>query len=356
MYEDKHTSGASQTSIPSEEFEKILRSMGYKLVDCGDHWRSQALYRNGDNSTALKIYKNTGVWMDFVQEKGCQPFESLVKLTVGDSKDFADTLKKIREDKSYTHNVVERIEMEEVYPDDVLDKLFPNYKFYQDKNISEETQKAFRIGLAGVGKMYRRMVFPVYNENAQIIGFSGRKIDEDNDYPKWKHIGKKNTWVYPACVPEHDCSDKIDELSEVILVESIGDAMALYEQGVKNVLVLFGLSASPNIINFLSSKTLNKIFISTNNDAASSRNRGLIAAIKNYLKLSNYFDLDTLVIKLPPKANDFGECYQNGYNINDWLDRQIDQKEQREYIVNFVSKNPTLFTKTEIKTVKRIND
>ena len=36
---------------------------------------------------------------------------------------------------------------------------------------------------------------------------------------------------------------------EVILVESIGDAMALYEQGIKNVLVMFGLSVNSHIIN-----------------------------------------------------------------------------------------------------------
>ena len=56
----------SQTLINSDQFQEILESLGYKLIDCGDHWRTQALYRNGDNSTALKIYKNTGVWMDFV--------------------------------------------------------------------------------------------------------------------------------------------------------------------------------------------------------------------------------------------------------------------------------------------------
>ena len=79
-----------------------------------------------------------------------------------------------------------------------LDKLFPNYSFYKKKGISEETQKKFQVGLAGVGKMYRRMVFPIYNEHQQIIGFSGRKVDDNNNYPKWKHLGKRNSWVYPA--------------------------------------------------------------------------------------------------------------------------------------------------------------
>ena len=58
---------------------------------------------------------------------------------------------------------------------------------------------------------------------------------------------------------------------EVILVESVGDAMALYEQGIKNVLVMFGLSVNGQIVNYLNSKSINQIFISTNNDRDSRR-------------------------------------------------------------------------------------
>ena len=37
--------------------------MGYRLIDCGDHWRNQALYRSGDTQTAGKIYySNNGTW------------------------------------------------------------------------------------------------------------------------------------------------------------------------------------------------------------------------------------------------------------------------------------------------------
>mgnify|MGYP001287018461 CR=1 FL=1 len=58
--------------------------------------------------------------------------------------------------------------------------------------------------------MYRRMVFPVYNEHNQIVGFSGRKVDDDNDYPKWKHIGKRNNWVYPAFNKNTGVDEEID--------------------------------------------------------------------------------------------------------------------------------------------------
>ena len=123
-----------------------------------------------------------------------------------------------------------------------------------NKNISEETQKKLQGGLAGVGKMYRRMGFPIYNEHKQLIGFSGRKVDDNNNYPKWKHIGRRNNWVYPALNKKTEVDEEIKTKKEVILVESIGDALALYEQNINNVLVIFGLSVNNNI--FQGDKTI----------------------------------------------------------------------------------------------------
>ena len=42
-------------------------------------------------------------------------------------------------------------------------------------------------------------------------------------------------------------------------MESIGDAMSLFDQGIKNVLVIFGLSVSASIISYLSGKEINNI-------------------------------------------------------------------------------------------------
>tara|TARA_Y100001973_G_scaffold15737_1_gene22758 strand:+ start:320 stop:1384 length:1065 start_codon:yes stop_codon:yes gene_type:complete len=347
----------SQTSISSEDFQGILESIGYSLIDCGDHWRTQAIYRDGNNKTAVKIYKNTGVWMDFVQNKGCMPFEALIRLTLKDDREVAKIIGNSAVVTETTYEPKQKIEMEKIYPDSTLDRLFPNYNFYKQRNISDHTQELFQAGLAGVGKMYRRMVFPVYNEHQQIVGFSGRKVDDDNDYPKWKHIGKRNNWVYPA-FNEKTCVDQeITKKQEVVLVESIGDAMALYDQGIKNVLVIFGLSVNNNIVNYLNSKSIRHIYISTNNDKASEQNRGFIAALKSFLKLSKYFDLDMLTVKFPPKGyNDFGDAHLDNYNLNSWLDKDIDKDAQIKYILEFVKNNPSSFTKKDIKTALFISD
>ena len=347
----------SQTSINSEDFQGILESIGYQLIDCGDHWRTQALYRDGDNKTAVKIYKNTGVWMDFVENKGSKPFEALVQLTIKDPSQVTEILGKSSTENVITYSPTEKIEMEKIYPEESLEKLFPNYNFYKKRVISELTQQKFQVGLAGVGKMYRRMVFPIYNEHTQLIGFSGRKVDEDNNYPKWKHIGKRNNWVYPALNKKTEVDEEIKLKKEVILVESIGDALALYEQGIKNVLVIFGLSVNNNIINYLSAHSIRHICISTNNDKGSGENRGFIAGIKSFIKLSKYFDLDSLTVKFPPTPyNDFGDAHLDGYNLNDWLARDIDKAAQFDYILEFVKNNPSCFTKKEIQTALILSD
>ena len=92
--------------------------------------------------------------------------------------------------------------MEKIYPEECLKKLFPNYAFYEKRGISQSVQEMYKCGLASAGRMYRRIVFPIYNLDKQICGFSGRKIDEDKGVPKWKHIGSKNNWVYPTCIPD----------------------------------------------------------------------------------------------------------------------------------------------------------
>ena len=341
-------------------YKQILEELGYKLVDCGNHWRTSALYRDGDNSTALQIYKNSGVWNDYVTESGHKPLKHLIELTLkGQPERLKEILKSLNSEpdnlKEYKPKTL--IEMDKVYDESILDKLFPNYNFYNKKNISEETQKFFNLGLAGSGNMYRRMVFPIYNEHFQIIGFSGRKVD-NVETAKWKHIGKKNNWIYPAYIPNENTVDSvITEKEEVYLVESIGDAMALYDQGIKNVLVIFGLSVSPAIITYLSSKRLNKIIIAGNNDFNSETNRGLIASIKNYLKLSSYFDLDVLSIKVPPKGfNDLGESHEAESDLTSWSKTETDVTKQRQFISDFVSKNNQNFSKLYIKKSKKLNE
>jgi len=302
------------------DLKVALESLGYRLSDNGDSWRTSAVYRGGRNGTSLLIYKNTGVWYDYGQGIGPLPYRKLVELTAG-TQDIDKFLVELAEFSAPPQN--EFIEMSKRYPESILDNLLPSYKFYLDKKIGEVTLKnVYRAGFASGGKLYRRIVFPIFDEENSIIGFSGRKVDNDNDAPKWKHLGKRREWVYPyhnhpyfsTCAVARGCN-------EMILVESIGDSLALSENCMWNHLVLFGLTPSSKVISKLLEINPKRIIIATNNDLDSEINRGKIAALKAYLTLSSVFDRDKLVINLPT-ANDFGDMHQLGMSFNEWEKRE----------------------------------
>ena len=303
--------------IDSSKIKSILEELGYKLSDKGSYWQCAALYRNGDNKTALQIYKDTGAWKDYVANTPFMPFKQLLVLTLktNDPKDLQKYLSKdetfFLSDSARQKN--DKLYMEEIYPEDSLNKLLPHYKFYNNRGISDQTLKELKGGYATKNQMYQRFVFPIYNEYGQIHGFSGRDMSGKEGRPKWKHIGKKNNWVYPAYVKTSQgiFLDKVQE-DYVIIVESIGDCLNLIENGFNNVLVSFGLGVSSKLLCAIVRFSFKKVILSFNNDATSSENRGMNAAIKSYLKLLSYFDSNDIKICLPIK-NDFGEMNANDF-------------------------------------------
>jgi hypothetical protein len=352
------TTTPSQTSVDPSQIQSTLENIGYSLVDFGNHWRTNAIYRGGDNKMSVRIYKNTGVWTDFVNNGKAFPFEKLLQLTVGgDSRKLKEITSSLNKSDEFVYTQKQTIEMEEIYPKEILQKLFPNYNFYTKKGISEDTLKFFKTGLAGAGKMYRRMVFPIFNEHEQIIGFSGRKIDEGNDQsPKWKHLGKRKNWVYPAYLPNESSVDSvIKQKQEVILVESIGDSMALFDSGIKNSLVTFGIGCSSSIISYLNSAPIKKITIATNNDFRSSANHGYNGAIKILMALRLYFDFDCIEIKMPPDGyNDLFEAHQAGHNLESWYNKEVDKKEYLESLHSYVKKYMNLFKQKDAASLIKL--
>jgi hypothetical protein len=346
-----------QTSIDPSQIRTTLEKIGYQLIDHGNHWRMKALYRGGDNSVSVKVYKNTGVWTDFAQGSQSYPFEKLIKLTCSsDAKTFKEIISSLNKSDEFVFSQKQLIEMDKIYPPNILNNLFQNFSFYKKRGISEETLKFYKTGLAQSGKMYRRMVFPIYNEHHQIFGFSGRKIDEGNEAPKWKHLGKKRNWIYPAFIPNDETVDSvIKKTGEVVIVESIGDSMALFDSGIKNNLVSFGIGCNPALISYLSSFPINRIVISGNNDLGKEINHGYIGSIKILLSLIPYFDFESLEISLPPQPhNDFSDAYISGVDLKKWYNTEIQRHAFIKSLETFIKNNSQFFKPKEVASLNKI--
>jgi len=348
--------------IGSSKIKSILEELGYRLTDKGSYWQSAALYRSGDNPTALQIYKDTGAWKDYVKGTSFMAFKKLLVLTLN-TNDPKELSKYINKDEVFflaekSKDSIQNIEMEEIYPESSLSKLLPHYQFYQNRGISDTTLKKLKGGLATKGQMYQRFVFPIYNQYGQIHGFSGRDMSGKEGRPKWKHIGKKNSWAFPAHTPTKN-GPLFDSVKEdyVIIVESVGDCLSLNEHGFNNVLVSFGLDIQSKLLCFILNLNFKHVFISFNNDFEKKENRGMEAAIKNYLKLLNYFDKDSIKICLPDK-NDFGDMSEKDFK--NWrskvsLIKDLDQTPKIIKLSNKLKENSKL-SKALIKNLKSINE
>lgn len=290
---------------------QILTDLGYKLRDCGKEFRTKPLYRESDNDSVLRIYKDTGKWVDF-KNNISGDINSLVKLTLKleDHNQAEEWLKnKNFAFKKPTEIQKPLIKSSKKFDTEILSRLEDDQKYWIQRGVDIDTLKLFKGGVAKMGKMKNRYVFPIFNNKNNIIGFSGRDITNLSKI-KWKHIGEKTEFLYPLFLN----SEVIQTQKEVILVESIGDTLSLYQAGIKNVLVTFGTSLSLGILNYLLKIDPKKIYISLNNDS-NKNNAGNIGAEKTYSRLKRYFDDKQLKIALPTKK-DFGEM--NKEEILQW--------------------------------------
>tara|TARA_R110000772_G_scaffold213627_2_gene324191 strand:+ start:923 stop:2008 length:1086 start_codon:yes stop_codon:yes gene_type:complete len=307
------------------DYRSILSELGYRLQDSGSCWRTQAVYRGGKNSGSLLIFKETGVWVDFGYDEKYYPFLSLVGKTSGENSVIYEKVKgntHTEEDVKEFEEVREGIPtMKKIYGKDYF-ALLPHHLFYTKKGIKKETLEFFQGGLAmSKDSMSRRYVFPVVDENGDIIGYNGRTIIEGDNRAKWKILGGKKNFRYPAFLKDRlgkfPVIEAIEEKSEVILIESVGDSLSLVEHNYKNNIVTFGLTISADVISFLNRFSDLAIFICLNNDYSKDVNTGKVAAVKMFLDLSLHFDSSRIKICLPIKG-DFGDMLGDNEAYRDW--------------------------------------
>src|SRR5579872_847092 len=229
------------------EIKDVLISLGYVTRDFGKSWRCKPLYRESDNNTSLSINKENGRWIDFGTAQTGN-FHSLVQLTLGlKSPDEAKEM--LKNNFNFTPvytNQEPQIKQVKKFPSDLLVKLLRDNSYWNNRKISNVTLDTFKGGVSTAGKMKDRYVFPVFDPDGALIGATGRSLIP-NPTIKWKIIGPKMEFVYPLFANKSE----IRALKRVILVESIGDMLSLWEAGVKNVLVCFGIEIGIGLLNGL---------------------------------------------------------------------------------------------------------
>lgn len=291
---------------------EVLRGAGCNPRNHGTYITCSAKYRGGDDPTSVAIYLQNNIVKDFVTGKVFSLEQFLQKTLNLNSK---DQLNKILNGATvYYRSAFDNNEEDpfnkqvRYYSSDDLVSLNEDYTYWKNRGVSENTLKIFKGGVCSSGKMYNRYVFPIFNSRKKIEGFTGRDITSKSPM-KWKHIGKKNEWAYPLVFSHKYITEK----KEIILVESIGDMLSLWESGVKNTGITFGTDLGAGLLKAIFRLDPKSIIIATNND---KNQAGQKAAQKIHKKLLEFFDENQIKIAHPIK-NDFGE--QTSQENLEWL-------------------------------------
>ena len=293
------------------DVKTILENLGYKLfLDGHKFYRCKPIYRNSDNNNSLRVNRKNGWFIDFGEG---------IRGSIVDLVALSLNLKKLEDAKEWLagnqYNIYHQEDTgaiieysQKIYPETMLDKLIKDHTYWNKRGIDTDTVKRYEGGIAISGSMENRYTFPIRDKNKKVIGFVGRDLTGKKP-AKWKICGPKSEFCYPY-FNISECRDK----KQIIIVESIGDCLALGNAGINNVIVIFGISLSEKLISLMAGICPQKIFIALNND---DKNNfvGQKAAVKIEEKLSNFFNPDVVVTALPT-LKDFGDMSVN--QIIDW--------------------------------------
>ena len=287
-----------------DSVKEVLTSIGYSPKDAGKGWHCCPLYRESDSNTVLCVDKKSGLWYDFKENVGGS-LERLVALTLNKSeKEVRAFFEENSVEISNEAEEEESIDYEQkTFPKEWLTRLKREHVYWEKRGVSRTTVEKFMGGVALNGRMMNRYVFPIFDETNKIQGFNGRDLIKNSNRVKWKLMGKKKGFCYPTFLN----NDILKKQKEVILVESIGDMLALWDNGIKNVIVIFGLFVFPSVIKKLLEISPHTIVIAVNDDSL-NKSAGNNASVRIQRQLNAYFDADKIITHLPPKdKGDFGE-------------------------------------------------
>ena len=173
-------------------YKDILLDMGYSNIsDNGKELRTKPIYRDSSSNTVLSVRKDTGHFIDFSKQISGS-FLELVRISQG-LEDYKSAQSYLDSKGSSVSQTIHKPEIKspKFFPSEYLLKMIPDHSYWIDRGVEESVLKEFGGGLVKNGSMRGRYVFPIFTSKKELIGVSGRDVENKSSRPKWKHKGNK---------------------------------------------------------------------------------------------------------------------------------------------------------------------
>ncbi|HLS11750.1 MAG TPA: DNA primase [Flavobacteriaceae bacterium] len=141
-------------------------------------------------------------------------------------------------------------------------------------------------------KLHDRLIFPI-TKNGKILGYGGRKLDDESKYPKWVNSMESEVYNKETVLFGFDeARNEIASTKTVFIVEGYTDVIAFQLNGIKNVVAISGTALSNYQIAMLK-RIANRVVLCLDRDEAGEK--ATIRALEQLLKA----EMITQVLHLP---------------------------------------------------------
>lgn len=212
------------------------------------------------------------------------------------------------------------------------------------------------MGARNYNRMKDRITFSIKNRDGQVVGFGGRKIDDEKKGPKYVNTGdteffKKSDILFGF----YEAKSSIHREKFAIVVEGYMDTAILHQEGLSNTVAVMGASASSRAFENLWQTTDRIVFCLDGDEAG--RNGTLRSILKaagtmkdacriDIVNLPDGVDPDEYVIENGVEA--FRDLCKNATPLSQFLcDRALDMDENNNGPLNLtIAESRSRFLKT----------
>lgn len=228
-------------------------------------------------------------------------------------------------------------EASEFYTYNLLNGDNEGLKYFENRGINKEIIETFKLGYADsdsskivryltkkgystseivdagiavsnngtfLDRFRGRVVFSLTNMKGEIVGFSGRKID-NSDASKYVNSNENVLFSKSACLYNFfEAKSDILRDNKVYVVEGFMDVIALYKAGVKNAIATMGVALSKEHIKALEKMNIQMIFSFDGDDAGQSSMYKTIESLKGT-------SLNVVTTGVSEAGKDLDEIYNN---------------------------------------------
>jgi len=250
----------------------------------------------GDNPNAFHLSLDKNLWNCFTRNHGGDVISFIMQYENVDFKralEIAENILRIygkREKKNLAKSEVNKSNPHLKFKL----KLEPEHRYLEQRGLKEDTIRYFEIGFCKEGYFKNRIVIPIYDEQARLVAYAGRSINDEMPKYKFPKGFNKSLVVFNL--------HRVKNLrtKNIIVVEGFFDCFKVWQAGFKNVVALMGCSMSKEQMNLLVQLKKKLILMLDGDCAGRNGTRKIVSALKFKIPLTIiYLPLGTQPDSLP---------------------------------------------------------